>query len=191
MKTKLLKSIFLIATSSLFVACNNDDNSVPPPVNEEELITTVKVDFKNQANVVVATVTFKDLDGDGPNAPVIEQIGTLMANTAYTFSTTFLNESVNPIEDISEEILEEDEDHQVFYNGSLGSFTSYGDTDANNKPVGLTGVYTTGATGTNKNFVVTLRHLPNKSANGVSAGNITNAGGETDIEATFTNLTVN
>ncbi|HBK71516.1 MAG TPA: type 1 periplasmic binding fold superfamily protein, partial [Flavobacteriaceae bacterium] len=34
-----------------------------------------------------------------------------------------------------------------------------------------------------------LRHEPNKSASGVSDGDITNAGGETDIEVIF-NITV-
>ena len=34
-------------------------------------------------------------------------------------------------------------------------------------------------------FTVTLRHEPDKSAQGVSAGDITNAGGETDIEVSL------
>jgi len=33
---------------------------------------------------------------------------------------------------------------------------------------------------------ITLRHEPNKTAAGVQNGDITNAGGETDIEVTFT-----
>jgi hypothetical protein len=33
--------------------------------------------------------------------------------------------------------------------------------------------------------VVTLRHEPDKGAAGVSGGDITNAGGDTDIEVTF------
>ena len=32
---------------------------------------------------------------------------------------------------------------------------------------------------------MTLRHEPAKDASGVAAGDITNAGGETDIEVTF------
>jgi hypothetical protein len=41
---------------------------VPPVTNEEELITTVKVTLTNGSNSIV--LQSKDLDGDGPNAPM-------------------------------------------------------------------------------------------------------------------------
>jgi hypothetical protein len=48
----------------------------------------------------------------------------------------------------------------------------------------LTFTLTTGNVGTG-NLTVTLRHLPNKSALGVSTGDITNAGGATDAYVSF------
>jgi hypothetical protein len=56
--------------------------------------------------------------------------------------------------------------------------------DANGNPVGVTFDLTTGDAG-NEQFTVILRHEPNKSASGVSDGDISNAGGETDIEVVF------
>jgi hypothetical protein len=61
---------------------------------------------------------------------------------------------------------------------------AYGDVDGNGKPLGLQTTVVTGdvSTGT---LTITLRHEPDKSAAGVSGGDLTNAGGETDIEVTF------
>ncbi|MGB0425105.1 MAG: type 1 periplasmic binding fold superfamily protein, partial [Flavobacteriales bacterium] len=80
---------------------------------------------------------------------------------------------------------EEDEEHQFFFSSDLtGATTSYSDMDSNGNPVGLSSVLQTNdaETGT---LTITLRHEPNKEGTGVSDGDITNAGGETDIEVTF------
>jgi hypothetical protein len=61
---------------------------------------------------------------------------------------------------------------------------TYNDSDANNLPVGLKTVLTTGNTSTGT-LAVTLKHKPNKAAAGVLGGDITNAGGETDINVEF------
>jgi hypothetical protein len=100
-------------------------------------------------------------------------------------STTFLNELETPADNITLEVLEEGTDHQLFYQApsALGTFT-YSDLDANGKPIGLQFSLVTGAP-TSGNIVVTLKHLPNKSASGVTTGNITNAGGNTDAVVTF------
>ena len=57
-------------------SCSNDDNG---PVNEEEVITTVITTLSGGGQVV--TLTSRDLDGDGPNAPVTTVSGNLIANT--------------------------------------------------------------------------------------------------------------
>lgn len=174
------KALFL-ATASLFLAsCSDDDNG---PVNEEEVITTVITTLTNGSTTI--TLTSRDLDGDGPNAPVVTVSGDLTANTVYNGEITFLNETVTPADNITTEVEEEGEEHQIFYQipASLGTI-GYTDFDVNAKPVGLTFTYTTGNAGTG-NLTVTLRHLPNKSAAGVAAGDITNAGGATDAQVTY------
>ena len=97
-----------------------------------------------------------------------------------------LDERDSPAEDITQIILEESEDHQFFYSFSPGlDVTSqYSDEDSNGNPVGIQFTLATGSAGSG-NFTVTLINQPNKSAAGVSDGDITNAGGETDIETTF------
>jgi hypothetical protein len=118
--------------------------------------------------------------------PIITN-GVLSANTTYSGVITLLNETETPSEIISEEVLEEGEEHQFFYQFSSMSFSSgfnYADADADGRPIGLVTTLTTGNPLTST-LTITLRHEPNKSAAGVSAGDITNAGGETDIEVTF------
>lgn len=174
------KALFL-ATASLFLAsCSDDDNG---PINEEEVITTVITTLTNGSTTI--TLTSRDLDGDGPNAPVVTVSGDLTANTVYNGEITLLNETVTPADNITTEVEEEGEEHQIFYQipASLGTI-GYTDFDVNAKPVGLTFTYTTGNAGTG-NLTVTLRHLPNKSAAGVAAGDITNAGGATDAQVTY------
>lgn len=182
MKNFKLLAIALI-TVSTFTACDKNDDEIILPVNEEELITTVKLTLTGGGQVI--TLQSKDLDGDGPNAPVVTVSNNLVANTTYTGQAEFLNELASPVGNITEEIEEEGADHQIFYQAlaSLGTFT-YTDVDANGKPIGLAFTYTT-SNAASGNLTVTLRHLPNKSASGVSTGNIANAGGATDAEVVF------
>lgn len=185
---KNLKLLALFLTTSLVVtSCSNDDNAA---VNEEELITTVSVTLQGGGQTIV--LTSKDLDGEGPNAPVFTTTGgDLVAGRTYTGSTTFLNEAKSPAEDITAEVEEEGADHQVFYQlaSSLGTIT-YTDNDENSKPIGLSFSLVTAASAATGNLSVTLKHLPNKSASGVSTGDITNAGGSTDVLVVFP-ITVN
>ncbi len=169
-------SVILLATS----ACKKDDPVIP---NEEELITTFTYTLTTTGATPVV-LSFSDLDGDGGNAPIISG-GTLQANTTYTGTIDLLNEAESPAESITAEIAEEKEEHQFFFaTDGLDLRFTYEDVDANQQPVGLMTTLITGNAGTG-NLRITLRHEPNKSATGVSMGNLDNAGGETDIEVTF------
>lgn len=180
---KNLKMIALAAIALSFASCSDDDK--PQAVIENEVITTVTATFTpagGGADVVLKSV---DADGDGPLAPVVTVSGPFAAGAQYAGRVTFLNETVSPAEDITEEIEELAEEHQLFYQQSgLGAFT-YADTDADGHPIGLTVNYVAAASAASGNLTVTLRHLPNKSAAGVSGGNIANAGGSTDAEVVF------
>lgn len=181
---KYLAAIFLIASFSFATSCSSDD---PEPVNEEELITTVTVTFTGTGTTTGSVVaTFRDIDGPGGNAPEITNPVTLQANGTYSVRVEFLNEAESPVEDITEEVSEEADEHQVFFVASSGlNFNyAYGDTDADSRPLGLLGTVTTGAASSGTLEVI-LIHEPNKTAQGVSAGNPANAGGETDINVSF------
>ncbi|GGD35904.1 type 1 periplasmic binding fold superfamily protein [Flavobacterium orientale] len=174
--------VVLVAFVSVFMfnSCSNDDS----PVVEEEVITTAIVTLTGGGETI--TLTSRDLDGDGPNPPVLTISGNLSVNTTYSGMIQFLNELESPAEDITEEIEEKDLEHQVFYqiSNSLGNFT-YTDFDSQGNPLGLEFLLVTGANPGTGNITVTLRHLLNKNAAGVSDGNIANAGGSTDIEVVF------
>jgi hypothetical protein len=183
-KFKQINLLLTMALISLVIfGCSTSD---PEPVNEEELITTVNVTFTNTQNandVVIAS--FVDQDGPGGNDGITTN-PTLTANATYTVQIEFLNESVSPTEDITEEVKEEGDDHQVFYviSSSLNIGVAYNDEDANNLPIGLNCTFTVGAAGTGTMETI-LVHLPVKTNAGVSEGDITNAGGDEDIHISF------
>lgn len=185
---KQLKFYALALLASLALSsCEKDD---PIPVNEEELITTVTAIYTPVGGGTAITLQYKDLDGDGAGAPVITVSSPFAQNKTYNGTVTIKNEAASPAEDITPEIITEGVDHQLFYQktGTLNAF-AYGaavsNFDTNGKPVGLQSVFTTTGVATG-NLKITLRHEPNKSAANVESGDITNAGGATDAEVTFT-----
>ncbi len=84
------------------------------------------------------------------------------------------------VEDITEEVAEEAEEHQVFYSftSPISSVATL-DTDSSGNPLGLVFTLTTGNAG-NATLGLTLRHEPKKPNSG-----ILDAGGETDVAVTF------
>lgn len=165
----------------VFIGCDKDD---PVIVNEEELITTLNYILTPSGGGATVTLSFVDLDGDGGDAPTVMG-GTLAANQSYTATVEVLNESETPAEDITAEVDEEAEEHQFFFASNIAGLTvQYNDSDSDGNPLGLSTTLTTGDASTGS-LTITLRHEPNKSASGVSEGDISNAGGETDIEVTF------
>lgn len=184
---KAMKFIFALSVIGLtFTSCSNDDDS-PAPVNEEEVITTMRITLTPQGGGTAIVMQTQDLDGDGPNPPVVTVSGDLVAGTTYNGAVVLLNETETPAEDITAEVQTESNEHQLFYNagGALDVTTMYSDQDGNGNPLGLAFTLTanTASAGT---MTVTLRHEPTKPNDGTLAG----AGGETDIDATF-NVTIN
>ena len=165
----------LLAIPFLYFSCNDDDDAVPLPINEEEVITTMNV-YVDGALAMSST----DSDGDGPLAPVVTD-GVLAANTTYSVRLEFLNELEDPAEDITEEIEEEDLEHQVFYSvgGDLNVGVEYANFDSEENPLGTLFTLTTNEAGSGT-ITITLIHEPMKPNDGLAT-----AGGSTDIEVTF------
>ena len=183
---KTIKFLILsIATFGLMVSCNNDDDN-PTPVNEEEVITTLTSTLTPQGGGADVTLQTQDLDGDGPNPPVVTVSGPFATDTVYDANIVLLNETEVPADNITQEVEQEDEEHQFFFTLTAGvGVIDYADQDADGNPVGLNFTLSTGMNAVNGTLTVTLRHEPDKNAAGVSDGDITNAGGETDIQASF------
>ncbi|MEZ4687100.1 MAG: type 1 periplasmic binding fold superfamily protein [Bacteroidia bacterium] len=131
-----------------------------------------------------AIFSFQDQDGDSGADPVVS-VDTLLTNTTYSGSIDLLNESENPVVDISPEVAEEGLDHQFFFQTTVSGLSiSYDDADAANNPIGLKCKIQTTDTQSGT-LTIILRHEPDKNAPGVADGEIELAGGETDIQVTF------
>ena len=183
----MMKYTALLMTAVLFFSCGPE---TPTLENDEELITTLELRMTNAGSGEVTTFRYYDEDGFGPIEPVYTN-GTLTANTSYTAEIVVLNELETPAEKIDEEIEEEATSHQFFFipSNTLNIEFAYDDTDVDNNPLGLRAIFETGSA-SEGTLTVTLRHEPDKAAEGVKSGDITNAGGETDIQAVF-NVIVN
>ena len=165
----------------LFTACQKDDPVIP---NEEEVITTLLFELSPNSGGTPLVLSFRDLDGDGGEQPVITT-DDLQSNETYTGRIEILNEQTSPAIDITDEIREEALEHQIFYQSTTSDLSiNYNDQDGNGQPLALITNVTTGDPGSGS-LKITLRHEPEKTASGVANGDVTNAGGETDIEVTF------
>lgn len=178
---KFLTMAFI--ASLVFISCNDDDDDHPEDVHEEELITEVIVTLVPNGGGTTVTLIATDLDGEeGPNPPVYDVSGPLTTGVSYMGSVEFWNTAENPAEDITEEVAEEDDEHQVFYivGSGLDAAVTYDDQDGDGNPVGLEFTLDAGAVSTGTLNVV-LRHEPNKP----NDGSLSDAGGSTDVDVTF------
>lgn len=177
MKTMKTCSMYALLAIAM-LGCSDDDT--PDVINEEEVITTVILTLTPESGDQVVLTT-QDLDGDGPDEPVTIITGSFNENTQYQGAVRFLNETETPAEEITTEVIEEADEHQVFYTVSSGLniTTTYQDEDSNGNPLGVSITLETGAASAG-NLTVTLRHEPVKPNDGLDS-----AGGETDITTTF------
>ena len=172
-----MKKFFNYVTIALvafnFVACGDDD---PAPVNEEEVITTVKLSVQEAGAPSATEYTWTEDSQDDI---------TLNANSSYNIKIQFLDES-NPddVEDITAEVIEEKDEHYVFYQTTAGNltFTNASDDTIDSDSVGIniSTDWTTGAasSGIIKAFLI---HEPT-TKDGTERDDF---GGETDIEVDF------
>ena len=169
-----MKKMLLIACLG---ACSDGAGG---PTNPDEVITTVTLSFAPIGVGTPVVASFKDEDGDGGNPPTVDPVN-LTAGTSYMLGVAFLNELETPPEDITLEVRDEGDAHQVFFTGSAvkgpatsnttGPLThSYLDTDANGFPIGLSNMITAGS-GTGS-LQVTLRHMPPVNDTPVKTGTL-------------------
>lgn len=179
----LKKFLILFITLGLITSCSDDDDN-PDPINDEEVITTMTLTLTPTGGGTSIILKSRDADGDGPNAPVVTVSGALTASTQYSGTIEFLNELENPAEDITEEVEEEADEHQVFYSftGTSGSTITYDDTDVDGNPLGVNITLNSGTASIGNTLTITLKHEPTKP----NDGTVNSAGGETDVEDTFT-----
>ena len=180
-----MKNLYLLPTllfSFLLLGSCSSDDETPELINEEELITTLRVTLVPEGGGTSITLTTIDLDGDGPDEPVISISSNLMAGISYNGSILLFDESSSPAENITEEVEEEADEHQFFYTIGSGLAVTATATNFDSDGNALGTEFSLVAVDTSTGLLTfTLRHEPNKPAD-----NLATAGGETDIEATFT-----
>jgi hypothetical protein len=197
MKNHSYKFLLVLLTSFVFgmSSCTSDD---PEIEKDQEIITDVTLIFRevdNNNNPIGNPFTFKASDPEGLELgknPTIQSIQ-LGIGKKYLLEIEVFNSIEN--EDITEEILEEADEHQFYFLGTafVGSPVltyTYADADKNGNPVGLKGyVQVASSPGfNNAQFRLILRHDLNKSFPGAKNPNWENfvqAGGETDLDITF------
>lgn len=166
-------------------ACNKVETPTAPVPEEQELITTIKLVLTDGGgNVTTYAYKVENGFGDDPGAVSVDTL-ILGPNKSYDAEVWVLNEKENPAEDITEEVLAENEEHLFVFesNPATGGGSvamSDGSKDAAGNPFNQK-LKLTGAGAGEGNLTITLKHLPtNKAATTASA-----AGGETDAEAIF------
>ena len=173
--TKLI--FFYLFTALLISSCSSDEDEVdeiPELINEQEVITTVVLTFDSSDN---PTQTIRWAVEEDNSSKVIN----LKANTAYQVGISFLDETdPSDVEDITEEVIEEADDHQVFYDFSDVSISYSSGTndtiDSDGNPVYLNSLWTASSSGSGivQAFLI---HEPT-SKTGTSRDSF---GGETDV----------
>ena len=185
----------LLSTILLFISCDKDDT--PEAENEMEVFTKAVIVVTDLSDDSSETYNFEveehdhdhdhsvlrqtQDDDDHGDHTVIE----LKSNSEYKFEISFLNESdPNNIIDMTEEVVEEADDHHVFYE-LVGNGISYvstsGDTfDSKSNPLNLVTKWTT-TTATEVEVEAYLLHQPT-SKTGSTRDDF---GGATDVEIEF------
>ena len=193
MKTLKKVSLYFLALLAFgFASCESED---PEKENEGEVITDVTLKFQelNGSNALVGEIlSFKASDPQGIEVGKTPTIQSISLTKGKNYQMTI--EVTNSIEgeDITQEILEEAEEHQFFFLGQVfdSSFFSIQYADAGGIALGVkTNVTVSASTGTNNSSMrVVLRHDLDKNFPGVRNPNFANfvqAGGETDLDITF------
>ncbi len=158
------------------LACDGDEDHDDHD-HESEVISRVTLTFTPDGGGEAIVASFDDPDGDGGVSGTSEPI-TLAAGTTYTMTVEFLNALEDPAEDITEEVMEEAEEHLVLVYGSgvtgpagIGDSVlvshAYADVESDyganaegdDLPVGLANTITASNVGS-ADLQVMLRHLP-------------------------------
>lgn len=188
-----MKIVFLSAlfATVLLSSCSSDDDSTPEVEVPEEVITNVNIALINDADATdIVALAHVDLDGIGLGVDGVSTVSSsLTAGATYSGSFVITNALADDEDEmnVTAEIEELADEHQFFFvsEADLNLETEYNDLDDNNYPVGLD--FALEAVGASEGVLrVVLRHEPNKAADGVSEGDITNEDeGESDFDIDF------
>ena len=191
-----MKKVFFYALLALlFVTTSCSDNDEPAVVNEEEVITRATIQVTNLADNSTFTYTFSveahdhgdddHADDDDDHADDDHMEIELASNSSYLFEFKVFNDTdPSNVEDVTLEVIDEADVHQVFYellDSSISIEAAADDTfDSNSNPVMLKTIWTT-TTATVADVEAFLIHEPTSKTATTRDG----FGGATEVEIDF------
>ena len=208
-KFKKYSLIPMLSAAVLLTGCEKEADEVPEAEHEHEVITNIHLVFTNAEDtedIVEAEAKLEEGDVDGFS--IVDTIN-LDASKTYDLTFEILNahedeheeeeeeeEEEHEGEDIGAEILEEADEHQVFFEFTEDIFTdplgvgnigdvdgkvNYNDYDDNENPLGLSTTWTTSAESFQEGtFRVMLMHQP-----GSKSATSTSEDGDADFDLEF------
>jgi predicted ThiF/HesA family dinucleotide-utilizing enzyme len=156
------------------------------PGQEQEIISRVSLTLTPVGGGTAQVIYIDDADGLGPNAPSA-QVGTLQLTqgTSYTGTVRFENRLVSPVENITEEVVTEADEHMVIYTvgGGAGVTVTTSDIDGSGRQLGVnfTAATAAGAAVGARTMRVVLCHY-DATPKPTTA---TACSGDTDIDVSF------
>lgn len=144
-------------------ACSDVEKDEHDHHHDHEVISTVVLTFTSQADDAEQVIRW--VEGEGQDVDIALATGTI-----YDLSISALNELETDPEDITPEIADEADEHQLFFTGSALDDAlvthMYMDFDEEGLPLGLENEITAVTAGSG-DLTVTLRHLALQDGNKV------------------------
>lgn len=160
MKTNKFGTIAFLVATVVFATTSCKKEKANQEDNDNEVITTVELNFTEQGTSNTTTFKWQDLDGDGGNAPVVDNIE-LAPNKTYAVTLRLLDETKSPVDNVTEEVEAESQDHRFYFTPSANSNITVSslNNDTNGIPLGTTSTWTT-TTDAEGTIGIILRHYP-------------------------------
>ena len=180
---RVSRRLMMLGSGALVLVASACGDSSTAPGGESETISRVTLTLTPPAGAALTTY-IDDGDGSGPTAPAA-QVGVpaLVKGVTYSGVVKFENRLSSPVEDITEEVKSESNEHRVFYTVTGNGVTvTTTDVDTQNRPLGVR--FNTAVTGTasgNGTMRVVLCHYDGAA----KVATATTCTGETDIDVTF------
>lgn len=157
--------LLLIVLTICISGCKEDKITNSDPNTDNGKITSLIINMidTNGLSVTNRTFRYNDPDGIGEGNPAtIFDTLRINANRTYYVTVTILNTTLNPADTISNKVLTQGNDYQLFYVANpndIGTFSYLPPNDGNGNPIGLKTKWTIGGKSANR-LTISLKHMP-------------------------------
>ena len=172
----MLFTLFALACSDVKDPHDHDHD------HDHEVITRVVLTLTDSAGTS-QNVTWSDPEGDGNSTA--DDV-TLVAGETYDVQVAFWNDLSEPVEEMTPEIVDEADEHQIFVFAPAFIDAAIVDTDENGLDLGLEQEWSAVEVGTDT-LSLGLRHMPEEDGTAVKTADmdVDNLPGEWDVYVDF------